>query len=834
MKNMMTIFRREFATYFNSPIGYIYIITVLFINSIFTLLNFFVEPTADMRETFRVLPYILCVFVPLITMRLWAEDRKDNTIEMLLTFPMKPQELVLGKYFASLAFFIVTLAGTLTFPLMLANLDTQPDWGVIWSSYMGAILIGAFFLSVGIFLSGLVKDQIIAAVLSFAGCFAFFLIGTDFIALSIDSRFSGLGSALKEFLGVTPHYISFIKGIISFGDILFFLIWISLFLFLNGLYLEGRNRVGAKLNFSVAVILCVMIGLLSNFIVTDLSLGRLDCTESKIYTVSESTIKILKKLKVPVTVNIYITPRGQMPTQLKNLEQDITDKLKEMQIYSTGKLAYKTIYLKVKNLVGAIEGLSKGKKTNKSKEEILFAKGIKPVSVRILRGDKSSTQLIYSSIGIAYKDKKEEILPLGQRTLFELEYNMMSKIHRMARERKPKIVIVAPVDKLPMYMVRLYMQMKRPVPPPQDPYKPLSMILEQEGFEVIRIHEISRETPLPEKYDAMLVINPRKLGERQKWEISRAIYSGKNVMFAVQQYDLSYQASQGRIAIRKRDEEPQINTLLKAYGVEVSKNYLMDKNNLELTMRPSNIMEALTQGSMALKLPNHVMVYSSQMNKKVSITNRLSEIPYIWGTALELDKKKIEKNKLTLTKLFHSSKNSWEVDGKRNLTSNQDFKEPGDKDELKSYPLMVMLEGKFPEVYKGSERPKWPKKRPSRFNFPPKPQNDKPEGPVKKVKAAKAKVLIIGCSSLFRESFLRSSMVFFLNCVDSIALSSDLIKIRSHTIINRSIDKIKNKGMWKFINYALMPLIFLLIGLMRSNLRRIARNRYTAEWEMSS
>jgi len=146
MKNILTILRREITAYFHSPIGYIYLIVFLLINSWLYIPPFFLNLQADMRGMFNFLPFLCCVLIPLISMRLWAEDRKENTIEMLLTFPMTSTQLVLGKYLASLLFYAFVLATTWTIPLMLYCLG-NPDTGVIFSSYLGAFLLGALFLA---------------------------------------------------------------------------------------------------------------------------------------------------------------------------------------------------------------------------------------------------------------------------------------------------------------------------------------------------------------------------------------------------------------------------------------------------------------------------------------------------------------------------------------------------------------------------------------------------------------------------------------------------------------------------------------------------------------
>src|SRR5262250_448973 len=350
MQNLWTIFRRELAAYYTSAIGYIFMMVFLTLSVGLFMTPFFTFLTADMRAFFTTVPILMCIFLPAVTMRLWAEERKQNTWEMLLTFPMRPHELVLGKFAASFIFFLSALVGTLTVPLMLAILG-KPDPGPIIGAYFGAIMLGAFFLAFGLFISALCRDQIVAFVVTLLGCFGVFLLGMEFIATYIDSAWPGLGTFLAHVVGVTQHYATFTKGVLVVGDVLYFLIWTAVFLFLNALFLDIRSRPAARNTFLVAVALCLGIGLAANWLLAGQSLGRFDLTQDKIYTLSEASIKILRHLQTPVHVNLYITPKDKMPTEMQRLEQDILDKLDEMRLASQGQLLAKAIHMEAASVL---------------------------------------------------------------------------------------------------------------------------------------------------------------------------------------------------------------------------------------------------------------------------------------------------------------------------------------------------------------------------------------------------------------------------------------------------------------------------------------------------
>jgi ABC-2 type transport system permease protein len=236
-----TIFRRELAAYFNSPIAYIFIIVFLVLTAGLYMTPFFLQGQADMRGFFGNLPLFLIFFIPAISMRLWAEDRRSGTFELLMTLPLRAADVMLGKYFAALAFYAIALAGTLTIPIMLGSLG-NPDGGAILGGYLASLLLGALYLSVGIFVSGLVRDQITAFILGMIACFFLYLVGLDPVAATVDGWVNGLGSFFQGAFGLIGHYESMQRGVILLGDLAYFITLSAVFLLLNAYWLEGRKH----------------------------------------------------------------------------------------------------------------------------------------------------------------------------------------------------------------------------------------------------------------------------------------------------------------------------------------------------------------------------------------------------------------------------------------------------------------------------------------------------------------------------------------------------------------------------------------------------------------
>jgi ABC-2 type transport system permease protein len=829
MHNLWTIFRRELAAYYASAIGYIFMIVFLILSMGLFITPFFTILNADMRAFFATLPIILCIFLPAVTMRLWAEERKQNTWEMLLTFPMRPHELVLGKFCASLGFFLSALAGTLTLPLMLVWIG-NPDPGPIIGAYSGTLLLGAFFLALGLFVSGLCQDQIVAFVVTLLACFGFFLLGTQFISAYIDSAWPGLGSFLAEAVGMSSHYNTFTRGILNLGDVLYFMVWTVVFLFLNGLFLDIRSRPAARHVFLGAVALSLGIGLMVNWLLADWRLGRIDLTQDKIFTLSDASVKILRSLEVPAQVKFYITPRDKMPMEMRSLERDVLDKLHEMRLVSGGKLLPRAIHMETAHVIQPARTTSEAEVGTEEEavEKRLLDKGIRPFSVRALREDEVVNKLVYSTIGVAYKDKDEEILPrVLPSDLETLEYRLVNTIYKLSRNTRPVVALIAPKDPLtiPPYMRQLYQQMGRPLPQAEDPYAALERLLLVEKYDVRRI-ELSQHSGIPTNADTVIVLNPRELSARQQWELGRALHEGKAVFLAVQKYRWNYNVVQKAVSITKQDERPEVNSWLEHYGIQIDPAILMDVNHQSLTIRSANNpLAALLGSGITLNLPLHILLPQDAMNREVSITSHLSPLFYLWGSALKLQPEVLKQHQLASTVLLSSSPQAWTVHNDSQLTA-ASLRPPASG--RQRYPLALLIRGQFPDVYAGKERPAWPQ-APSQPGMPtPPPAADEP--PAEPPKPAPGKLLVIGNAQMFHRNFLTGgNLDFFINSIDALTLGDDIINVRSKKQINRAISKpsAATRRLWKFINLGLINLLIAAIGISSALIRRRSRAVYT-------
>lgn len=825
MKNIAhcrSIFAREMSSYFNSPIAYIFIIVFVILNAGLFMSQFFLIGSADMRSFFYFMPIILCVFVPAITMRLWAEEKRGNTFEMLLTFPMETYQLVLGKFGAGFLFYLIALAGTLLIPVMLA-MAGNPDMGPVVGGYIGSVLMGAFFLSVGIFISGLCKDQIVSFIVAMIVCFFFFLAGIDFMAGVMDGWLPGVGTFLKENFGMTRHFESFQRGVIDNRDALYFIVMTGVFLVLNMFSIEDRLRPKAKIVLGGVVAVCLGLSMVLNFLFADIPLGRYDLTEGKLYTVTETTKKILRSLKAPVTVKLYISPSEKMPTALKSLERDIHDRLDELKVFSGGKLRYNVYHME------AVAQEPQGEGQEESLENKLQQKGIRPFQVRSIEQDQMDIKLVYSAIAIAYKEKKEEILPgITPQNLNNLEYELISKIYRMTLEKRPKVALVAPFTQrvVDPQMRALLAQLGQTAPDQyvDDKYKILDAALKYEDYELYRIR-LTKESPLPAGVDTLIVVDPERLNDRQRYEISRFLHEGGNVIIAAQQYGYRYgQSGRMGIEIAAEQKDININDVLRPFGVILSDKMLMDEQSDTISLSGAMAFGPF-EVSVPVKAPMQILVTQENMNQDVSLTGRLASILYLWGSAIDLDNKKIEELKLKRTVLFSSSRKSWLLPYKSESLSPQDVKGPSEGSPG-LYPLAVLLEGQFPDAFQGQDMPAWPKEGAETVDSSVEQETEKTPTLTPKP----GKLLVAGCSQMFQEDIIKNGgmLNFFTNAVDALTLGGELINIRSHQEVERRIPPLgKAQKLWyRFMTILAVPCVLIVVGSIRAIWRRKEKEQY--------
>ena len=242
MNPVRAIFRRELASYFATPVAYVFIVIFLVLAGAFTfyLGGFYERGQADLQPFFNFHPWLYLFLVPAVSMRLWSEERKSGTIELLLTLPVTMWQAVVGKFLAAWAFLCIALI--LTFPIWLTvNYLGDPDNGVIVASYLGSALMAGAFLAIGACLSATTRNQVIAFILTVVVCFVLLLAGFSLVLEFIRAIFpQGVVDAVAN-LSFLTHFAAIAKGVIDLRDVLFFLFTIVFWLVACALVIDLKR-----------------------------------------------------------------------------------------------------------------------------------------------------------------------------------------------------------------------------------------------------------------------------------------------------------------------------------------------------------------------------------------------------------------------------------------------------------------------------------------------------------------------------------------------------------------------------------------------------------------
>ena len=241
MKQLSVIFKRELGSYFATPLAYVFIVIFLVLSGVFTfyLGGFFERNQADLQPFFNFHPWLYLFLVPAIAMRLWAEERKSGSIELLMTLPITRADAVLGKFLA--AWVLCGAALLLTFPIWITvNYLGDPDNGVIVAAYLGSWLMAGSFLAIGSCMSAMTRNSVIAFILTVALCFVFVASGSEIVLNAFNWAPQILVDAIAA-LSFLTHFDAISKGVLDVRDILYFLVFMASWLFASAIVIEIKK-----------------------------------------------------------------------------------------------------------------------------------------------------------------------------------------------------------------------------------------------------------------------------------------------------------------------------------------------------------------------------------------------------------------------------------------------------------------------------------------------------------------------------------------------------------------------------------------------------------------
>ena len=337
MKQLFSITRKELAGYFGSPMALIFVGAFLAVTlfSFFWVDTFFGRGIADVRPLFRWMPLLMVFLVAALTMRQWSEEQRSGTLEVLLTLPVSPIQLVLGKFLAVMSLVGVALALTIFLPITVAILGNL-DWGPVIGGYLAAILLAAAYAAIGLFLSSRTDNQIVALIATVLVCGLFYLAGSGGV---IDFVGDTVGQVLRA-LGSGSRFESIQRGVVDLRDLIYYVSLAGIFLTLNVTSLDSKkwstgtrtlpHRRGVLFTTALVVVNLVLV----NVWVFPLRALRLDLTEQREYSLSQTTRDLLSDLQEPLLIRGYFSERTH--ELLAPLVPRIRDMLQEYEVASGG------------------------------------------------------------------------------------------------------------------------------------------------------------------------------------------------------------------------------------------------------------------------------------------------------------------------------------------------------------------------------------------------------------------------------------------------------------------------------------------------------------------
>lgn len=392
MNTIWKLTRKEFNHYFASPAAYLFLGAFLVV-SLFVFFwaeGFYARNIADLKPLFRWMPVLLIFLVAAITMRSWSEERRSGTLELLLTSPVRPLDLILGKFLAGWALVALALFLTLPLPVTVGFLGPL-DWGPVIGGYLAALFLSAAYVAIGLFLSARTDNPMVSLILTVACAGIFYLIGSPLLTTMFGYRMGGF----LELLGTGSRFESITRGVLDLRDLYYYISLIGIFLTLNLWALErvrwaGNPDRAQHRRWNLLALLITVNFLLPNFWLQPLGWARVDLTENRLYTLSSVTRQHLDMVQEPLLIRGYFSSKSH--PLLEPLIPHLQDLLKEYQ--TVGGRAVRVEFVDPHE-------------SQEIQEEAAERYGIRPVPFRVSSRYESGVVNSYFDLLIRYGDQYE-------------------------------------------------------------------------------------------------------------------------------------------------------------------------------------------------------------------------------------------------------------------------------------------------------------------------------------------------------------------------------------------------------------------------------------------
>ncbi len=414
-----TVAKHELRGYFDQPTAYVLAVAFLAISLFLLFRTLYASGVASLRPLFDLLPLLFAIFIPAVTMRSLAEERRARTLEWLMAQPLTESEVVQGKFLGDWLFVMIVLAGTVPTAVGVL-LASSADPGIVLAQYVGAAFLAAQFVALGVWASSVTRNQITAFIVGAGLCFLLFLVGLPVVQIGLPPV---LANPLAR-LSVVSHFENVARGVVDLRDALYFVSTTVLFLVLaTGAVARERlsrarsDRRRLRVGAAVVAVLVLVVNLLGGYV-----RGRLDLTANNVYTLADGTREILGELDDLVRVTLFAS--DELPSEIQLQLRDVRDLLADMRGASNGNLEVRIV--------------DPDDDEDAASEASSF--GIFPLEFQVLRDDEFQVRRGYYGIAVTYAEA-QEVIPVIER-VGDLELRLVSAIAGMTNEEKRTVTFV--------------------------------------------------------------------------------------------------------------------------------------------------------------------------------------------------------------------------------------------------------------------------------------------------------------------------------------------------------------------------------------------------------
>ena len=589
------LFRREFLGYFRSPVAYVFIVIFLLATGgcAFFLGQLFESNQASMDPFFAFLPWLYLVLVPAVGMRLWAEERRTGTIELLFTLPVTIEQAVVAKFLAGWAFLAVALF--LTFPIYMSIVYLgPPDHGVIFTGYLGALLMAGSYLAVTCWTSALSRNQVISFILSAVVCFVLVLVGWGVFASILPGVLPAYWVDVISNLGFISHFQQISRGVVDFRDLIYFGSVIGSFLAITVLTLRSPSR---RIMVSTVAAIVVLTAA-ANFLGSRL-LWNLDLTQDRLYSLTDGSRQVIAKTPDGVEIKFYYSRSVKdLAPGVKVFAVRVEELLKRYAKLSSGKITFVSI----------------DPKPDTDDDEAARKAGLSPL--RLPSGDELFLGAVFQR-----GDKEVVLAAFDPRREEQIEYDISETLFRLQAGERKKAVILSSL----------------PVMgggnggPPTPGAGAEAWIFVTQLRKTFDVEEMKSDgDKVPSGTEVLLVIHPKNLPEKTLYAIDQYVVRGGRAIVLVDpfsRYELSRAGQQARMMGQLPQVSSDLKKLFESWGVEYHPDQIVGDTKYQARIN--------TQAGV-VSYPLFLALDRAVISRETPITNQLSNIVFAEGGEISL------------------------------------------------------------------------------------------------------------------------------------------------------------------------------------------------------